>query len=121
MKIYEKDFRSDVKNSWQMKFQHIKEDVNGHIQLKKMEFFRKPKSKLHFVRIYNRRRDQKKTTNEGFLSNNDYEIEEELYKDLTPISNKKRSLSSYNQANKFKLSRNRLNKLKNISSSKSVK
>ena len=121
MKMYEKDFRSDVKNSWKMKFQHIKEDVNGRIQLKKMEFFRKPKSKLHFVRIYNRRRDQKKMTNEGFLSNNDYEIEEELYKDLTPISNKKRSLSSYNQANKVKVSRNRLNKLKYISSSKSVK
>jgi len=122
MKIYEQDFRSDVRNSWQMKFQHIKEDINGRIQLKKMEFFRKPKSKLQFVRVYNRRRDQKKMTNEDFLSNNDYEIEEELYKDLTPIPNKKRrSLSNNNLTNKVKLSRNRLNKLRYISSSKSVK
>ena len=122
MKIYEQDFRSDVRNSWQMKFQHIKEDINGRIQLKKMEFFRKPKSKLHFVRVYNRRRDQKKMTNEDFLSNNDYEIEEELYKDLTPIPNKKRrNLSNNNLTNKVKLSRNRLNKLRYISSSKSVK
>lgn len=122
MKIYEQDFRSDVRNSWQMKFQHIKEDINGRIQLKKMEFFRKPKSKLHFVRVYNRRRDQKKMTNEDFLSNNDNEIEEELYKDLTPIPNKKRrNLSNNNLTNKVKLSRNRLNKLRYISSSKSVK
>ena len=122
MKIYQQDFRSDVRNSWQMKFQHIKEDINGRIQLKKMEFFRKPKSKLHFVRVYNRRRDQKKMTNEDFLSNNDYEIEEELYKDLTPISNKKRrNLSNNNLTNKVKLSRNRLNKLRYISSSKSGK
>ena len=121
MKIYEQDFRSDVINSLQIKFQHIKEDINGHIQLKKMEFFRKPKSKLHFVRVYNRRRDQKKANNEDFLSNNDYEIEEELYKDLTPISNKKKSLSNINLTNKVKLSRNRFNKLRYISSSKSVK
>jgi len=122
MKIYEKDFRSDVKNSWQMKFQHLKEDVKGHIQLKKMEFFRRPKSKLHFVRIYNRRRDQNKMTKEDFFSYKDHEIEEELYKDISPISNnKRRSLSNYNLTSKAKLSRNKFNKLKCIPSSKSVK
>ena len=104
MQIYEKDFMPDIKKQFEQKYEHIKEDNKGRIQVKKIEFNRKPKSKLNFVRIYNKRRDQKRLNKIEFVYNNN----DEEKSDLTAYK-MKRSLSN------VKLSRNHLSK-KHISS-----
>ena len=110
MQIFEKDFRPDIKKQFEKKYEHIKEDNQGRIQVKKIEFIRKPKSKLNFVRIYNKRREQKKLNKVEFVYNNN----DEEKSDLTSFKNK-RSLSN------IKLSRNNINKYKHIYPSSSGK
>ena len=104
MQIYEKDFMPDIKKQFEQKYEHIKEDNKGRIQVKKIEFIRRPKSKLNFVRIYNKRSDQKRLNKIEFVYNNN----DEEKSDLTAYK-MKRSLSN------VKLSRNHLSK-KHISS-----
>lgn len=108
LEIYEKDFKPDIKKQFEKKYEHLKEDYKGHIQVKKIEFIRKPKSKLKFVDIYNKRREQKMQNRVEFVYNN---IDEEK-SDLTSYK-MKRSLS------KIKLSKNMINKFRNINSSSS--
>lgn len=108
LEIYEKDFKPDIKKQFEKKYEHLKEDYKGHIQVKKIEFIRKPKSKLKFVDIYNKRREQKMQNRVEFVYNN---IDEEK-SDLTSYQ-MKRSLS------KIKLSKNMINKFRNINSSSS--
>ena len=103
MQIFEKDFRPDIKKQFEKKYEHLKEDNQGKIQVKKIDFLRKPKSKLNFVRIYNKRREQKQLYKvECAYYNNDEEKS-----DLTSFRNK-RSVSN------IKLSRNIFNKYKYI-------
>ena len=110
MQIFEKDFRPDIKKQFEKKYEHIKEDNQGRIKVKKIEFIRKPKSKLNFVRIYNKRRDQKRLNKVEFVYNNN----DEEKSDLTSFKNK-RSLSN------IKLSRNHFIKYKHIYPASSVK
>ena len=112
LEIYEKDFKPDIKKQFEKKYEHLKEDQKGHIQVKKIEFVRKPKSKLEFVDIYNKRRDQKTQNRVEFVYNN---IDEEK-SDLTSYKTKK-GLSM------IKLSRNMINNFRNniLSSSSVVK
>ena len=72
MHIYEKDFRPDIKKQSERKkkYEHIKEDMNGNIQVNKIEFIRRPKSVLNFVKVYNKRRDQKRLNKDDFVCNN---------------------------------------------------
>ena len=109
LEIYEKDFKPDIKKKLEKKYEHLKEDQKGHIQVKKIEFERKPKSKLKFVDIYNKRRNQKIQNRVEFVYNN---IDEEK-SDLTSYK-MKRSLS------RIKLSRNMIRKFRNINSSSSA-
>ena len=109
LEIYEKDFKPDIKKKLEKKYEHLKEDQKGHIQVKKIEFERKPKSKLKFVDIYNKRRNQKIQNRVEFVYNN---IDEEK-SDLTSYK-MKRSLS------RIKLSRNMISKFRNINSSSSA-
>jgi len=110
IQIYEKDFMPDIKKQFEQKFEHIKEDNQGRIQVKKIEFLRKPKSKLNFVRIYNKRRDQKRLNKIEFVYNNN----DEEKSDLTAYK-MRRSLSN------IKLSRNHLSKFKHINPASSMK
>ena len=110
IQIYEKDFMPDIKKQFEQKFEHIKEDNQGRIQVKKIEFLRKPKSKLNFVRIYNKRRDQKRLNKIEFVYNNN----DEEKSDLTAYK-MRRSLSN------IKLGRNHLSKFKHINPTSSMK
>ena len=85
LEIYKKDFRPDIKKELNKNYEHIKEDLNGHIQVKKIEFVRKPKSRLNFVRVYNKRRDQKNNNKVEFIYNNN----DEEKSDLIPLKMKK--------------------------------
>ena len=109
--IYEKDFKPDIKKQFERKYEHLKEDQKGHIQVKKIEFVRKPKSRLKFVDIYNKRRNQKIQNRVEFVYNN--------------IDEEKSDLTSYKMKGslgRIKLSRNMINKFRNIySSSSSIK
>ena len=107
MKIYEKDFKPDVKKELEKKYQYIKEDLKGHIQLNDLDFLRKQKSRLNFVRVYNRRRDLKKLIREDYILN-DNEVDKK-----NKILNIKKSISSAN----IKESKNNF---KNITSSVSI-
>ena len=112
MHIYEKDFRPDIKKQSERKkkYEHIKEDMNGNIQVNKIEFIRRPKSVLNFVKVYNKRRDQKRLNKEDFVCNNN----DEEKSDLTSYKNKK-NISS------IRISRNKINKFKRIYSSSYAK
>ena len=112
MHIYEKDFRPDIKKQSERKkkYEHIKEDMNGNIQVNKIEFIRRPKSVLNFVKVYNKRRDQKRLNKEDFVCNNN----DEEKSDLTSYKNKK-NVSS------IRISRNKINKFKRIYSSSYAK
>ena len=111
LEIYEKDFKPDIKKQFEKKYEHLKEDQKGHIQVKKIEFVRKPKSRLKFVDIYNKRRNQKIQNRVEFVYNN--------------IDEEKSDLTSYKMKGslgRIKLSRNMINKFRNIySSSSSIK
>ena len=106
LEIYKKDFRSDIKKELNKNYEHIKEDLNGHIQVKKIEFVRKPKSRLNFVRVYNKRRDQKNNNKVEFIYNNN----DEEKSDLIPLKMKK-------SLGRVKLNRNILKKNKPFSPS----
>ena len=112
MHIYEKDFRPDIKKQSERKkkYEHIKEDMNGNIQVNKIEFIRRPKSVLNFVKVYNKRRDQKRLNKEDFVCNNN----DEEKSDLTSYKNKK-NVSS------IRIRRNKINKFKRIYSSSYAK
>ena len=102
LEIYEKDFKPDIKKQLEKKYEHINEDPNGHIHVKKIEFMRKPKSRLNFVRVYNKRREQKNQNKIEFRYNNN----DEEKSDLTAFK-MKRDLS------RVKLSKNLFKKYKN--------
>ena len=106
LEIYKKDFRPDIKKELNKNYEHIKEDLNGHIQVKKIEFVRKPKSRLKFVDIYNKRRDQKNNNKVEFIYNNN----DEEKSDLIPLKMKK-------SLGRVKLNRNILKKNKPFSPS----
>ena len=106
LEIYKKDFRPDIKKELNKNYEHIKEDLNGHIQVKKIEFVRKPKSRLNFVRVYNKRRDQKNNNKVEFIYNNN----DEEKSDLIPLKMKK-------SLGRVKLNRNILKKNKPFSPS----
>ena len=106
LEIYKKDFRPDIKKELNKNYEHIKEDLNGHIQVKKIEFVRKPKSRLNFVRVYNKRRDQKNNNKVEFIYNNN----DEEKSDLIPLKRKK-------SLGRVKLNRNILKKNKPFSPS----
>ena len=106
LEIYKKDFRPDIKKELNKNYEHIKEDLNGHIQVKKIEFVRKPKSRLNFVRVYNKRRDQKNNNKVEFIYNNN----DEEKSDLIPLKMKK-------NLGRVKLNRNILKKNKPFSPS----
>ena len=98
MKIYQKDFKPDVKKDLEKKYQYIREDLKGNIQLNKLDFLRKYKSRLNFVRVYNRRRELKKLIREDFLLNNnegdkkEYIIENRKSKSGANIINNRKSI-----------------------------
>ena len=110
MQIYKKEFKPEIKKEIEKKYEHIKEDNNGHIQVNKIEFIRKPKSKLDFVRIYNKRRDQKRLNKIDFIYNNN----DEEKSDLTAFKIRK------SVAN-IKINRNKINRFKHIYSTSSLK
>ena len=101
IEIFEKDFKPDIKKEINKKYEHIKEDLNGHIHVKKIEFLRKPKSRLNFVRIYNKRREQKYQNKIEF----DYNNNDEEKSDLTAFKIKR-------DLGRIKLSRNLFKKYK---------
>ena len=101
IQIYEKDFRPDLKKQLEKKYEHIKEGPNGHIAIKKVEFIRKPKCKLNFVQVYNKRREQKNMNRIDFIFNNDDEektnlIPFKMKRSLERIKLKKNKFSKYN-------------------------
>ena len=107
LEIYKKDFKPDMKKKLESKYEHIKEDSKGRIKVKKVEFIRKPKSKLNFVRDYNKRRELKLLNRVDFLYNN----KDEVKSDLTTFK-VKRSFS------RIKLNGNSFKKFKYTSSVK---
>ena len=78
IQIYEKDFTPEIKKKLGKKYEHIKESSNGRIQMKKIEFNRKSKSKLNFVQVYNKRREQKRMNRIDFTFNNNDEEKSNL-------------------------------------------
>ena len=78
IEIFQKDFKPDIKKELNKKYEHIKEDLNGRIHVKKIEFLRRPKSRLNFVRIYNKRREQKNQNKIEFGYNNNDEEKSDL-------------------------------------------
>lgn len=106
MQIYRKDFKPDIMKQTEKKYEHIKEDMKGHIQLNKIDFIRKDRSKLDFVKIYNKRRDHKRLNKEDFIYHNNDEV--------------KNDLTSYKVPKHFgsiRISRNKINRFKKLSSS----
>ena len=80
--------------------------MNGNIQVNKVEFIRRPKSVLNFVKVYNKRRDQKRLNKEDFLYNN-YDEEKS---DLTSYKIKK-------NVGNIRVSTSKISKFKSIYSS----
>ena len=106
MHIYRRDFKPDIIKEKEKKYEHIKEDMKGHIRLNKVDFIKKDRNKLDFVKIYNKRREQRRLNKEDYIYHNNNEEKN----DLTTYKNPKFS-------GNIRIARNKIVRFKNICSS----